>query len=188
MWYQGSPIVLILSFIALEHWAMTRGYLNFSYSWFYKLNNNIHLNIEVFTNTTVMSSLIIASYIILNSEFQDDEFPELYKWFFKLYELLLSKYSLYFSKTLFQDSSRKYVPWITIIPLPVLSLLLLSFVWAVSSYITYCIQIATAWELHECNVWPVPFIVHHSRNRYQISRVSCNSVAISKKCVFQSDA
>jgi len=38
---------------------------------------------------------------------KDDEFPELYKWFFKLYELLLSKYSLYFSKTLFQDSSRK---------------------------------------------------------------------------------
>ncbi|XP_063680983.1 KICSTOR subunit 2-like isoform X2 [Bolinopsis microptera] len=38
---------------------------------------------------------------------KDDEFPELYKWFFKLYELLLSKYTLYFSKTLFQDSSRK---------------------------------------------------------------------------------
>lgn len=38
---------------------------------------------------------------------KDDEFPELYKWFYKLYELLLSKYTLYFSKTLFQDSSRK---------------------------------------------------------------------------------
>lgn len=38
---------------------------------------------------------------------KDDEFPELYKWFYKVYEVLLSKFTLYFSKTLLENSNRR---------------------------------------------------------------------------------
>lgn len=45
--------------------------------------------------------------LVVKRTVKDDEFPELYKWFFKVYESLLSKYSLYFCKTLLQDSHRR---------------------------------------------------------------------------------